>query len=259
MKHTVYSAWLVMQVCSAANMEHNRGNFATAWGEGVFKVESPFGTPVSGMALSLIEPIVSDQVVTGDDGRAILEIPPDSSFVVKGVKPPLYQDLYIFGVSPASNGSSSSSPSFLFNYTTYMGTRAEAKALAEVMGLPYDESKGYIVVGMDDLKDPADGLAPSNLIPAVGASSLLEGIDSSAEPFIFDLRPTQGVMVTNTSSSFVTYPLMDTDEVGTSFATPPTGQTCLISPSLTDLGAAGQKVAAYPDSISVVSFVCVDS
>ena len=66
-----------------------------------------------------------------------------------------------------------------------MGTRAEAKVLALLDRSIYDASRGYIVAGMDVLRDPAAGLAPSNLVAAVGATAVVDGLNGSA-PFIFE-------------------------------------------------------------------------
>jgi hypothetical protein len=213
---------------------------------GIFKLESPSGVPVDGMSLVNL----SDEApaeVTDSEGRAILVLQPDFDFVIKGTKPPMYQDLFIFGRTGSVD----------FNYTTYMGTRAEAEILARFIDEPYNASLGYIVVGMDNLRDPAKGLAPSNLEPAVGASALID-IPESGAPFIFDLRPAEGNTITEKSGSFVTFPNVLANIEGVAVSIAPNGQECLISPGLQDQSSP-QAVVAFPDSVSVVSFICTSA
>merc|ERR1712224_106973 len=125
-----------------------------------------------------------------------------------------------------------------------MGTRREAKLLALLIGVPYNASRGYIVIGMDRLVSPAAGLAPSNLVPAVGAEAVVDGI-SGSEPFVFDgLRPVRTRTLSAHSSSFVTFPNMEAGRAGMAFATPASGE-CVISPAMSE--QQHQQVIAYPD------------
>ena len=209
--------------------------------DGVFKIESPSGKPVAGMVLR--SSLNSTATVTDSNGEAVISLPPNQDFIVHGQKPPSYQELYIFGRA-------GSEP---FNYTTYMGTRLEAQLLARLAGDPYDPSLGYIVVGLDALKDPDAGLAPSNLIPAIGATALVQGINGSAPAFVLDgIMPVQTQTISSSSNSFVTFP-NKVPGAGVASAQPPAGQRCAISPGM---GAQPQKVTAFPDAVSVVSFVC---
>ena len=211
---------------------------------GVFKIESPFGSPVVGMVLTVL---ASNSTATTDShGIATLPVGAHQEFIVHGSKPPHYQDLYIFG----------SASDATFNYTTYMGTRLEARLLALLVGVPYNTSRGYIVIGMDDLINPAAGLAPSNLIPAVGTAAVVDGI-AGPSPFVFDgLRPVDGSTVTNKSSSFVTFPNAVAGVAGVASAVPAAGQRCVVSPGMSN---RAQSVTAFPDAVSVVSFVCLNT
>ena len=209
---------------------------------GIFKVESPLGSPVSGMSL-----MAADQpnttVCTDAEGKAVLSLPASRDFVIHGSRAH-YQDLYIIG-------NSGTAPEF--NYTTYMGSRREAEVLARLIGVPYNSSRGYIVVGMDSLLDPTAGLAPSNLVPAIGATSNVSGISGST-PFVFvdGILPVSARTISAKSSSFVTYPNMEVN-VGDASAVPPIGQRCVTSPGMT---SQPLRVRAYPDAVTVVSFIC---
>jgi hypothetical protein len=178
---------------------------------------------------------VGDLVTTDSNGRAVLALPSDTPFVVRGVKTPAYQDLFIFGVSGSAD----------FRYVTYMGTREEAKVLARLIRHPYNTSLGYIVVGMDISVNPPD------LEPAVGASAFISGI-SGGKPFIYNgIKPEDGQTVLPTGTSFVTWPDMTPGEIGQVSATPPAGQNCVVPNGQNEI-----QVQAYPDAVSVVSYLC---
>ena len=197
--------------------------------------------------LTLVPPLPNASAVATDtDGTAVLQLPALRDFVVRGRLAPRYQDLFIVGRAGRTR----------FNYTTYMGTRLEAAALARLIGVPYNTSRGYIVIGLDRLRDPSAGLAPSNLLPAVGSSAVVTGINGSA-PFVFagGLWPMRGRTISPTSSSFVTFPGMAAASPGFASAVPPVGQVCEVSPAMTE-GTDAQAVRAYPDAVTVVSFVC---
>ena len=83
-----------------------------------------------------------------------------------------------------------------------MGTKLEAKVLALIIRQPYNDSLGYIVVGMD-IDEAGD------LEPAVGASAAIEGIHGG-DPFIYKggIWPAKGSDVVPNGSSFVTWPSM---------------------------------------------------
>lgn len=217
---------------------------------GLFKVESPSGKPIAGMALSAGEGANATSAVTDAHGLATLRLPASRGFEVIGMLPPHYQDLHIFGTAGASD----------FQYTTYMGTRIEAAALARLAGVPHDASRGYVVVGLDTLVDPHGGLAPSNLAPAVGTSAALGGLNESAAPFVLmgGLWPVSSQTISANSSSFVTFPNVAAaktpEDAGTATASPPVGQRCSVSPGF---AAQPQPIRAYPDAVSVVSFLCM--
>jgi hypothetical protein len=205
---------------------------------GLFKVESPFDKPVEGMQLcvsNMTAGCVSDTVSTDSSGHAVLTLEPNKAFVVRGVKQPEYQDLFIFGVSGSSD----------FNYTTYMGTREEARVLARLIHRPYNFSLGYIVVGMDIRVN-------GELEPAIGASANISGI-SGGKPFIYNgIRPEDGRTVIPSGTSFVTWPDMSPGENGQVSVLPPLGMGCTVLPA----GKQHLRVQAYPDSVSVVSYLC---
>ena len=243
---------------------------------GEFKIEAPTGTGISGMSLAIWSDGGVDRldggssVVTDENGQATLSFPPNQPFIVKGVKSPDYQDMYIFGTTGEAD----------FKYTTFMGTRAEAQTLAALStDIPtYDATTAYLVIGMDTLKDPSDGLEPANLIPAVGARARVESLPTPYGGFIFDPTVTYSTTITNTSSSFVTYPNVQTGVQGWAVAykpsasagasapagssmTPQTDEdqdyhnTCTISPGFTRQ-VPPQVIEAFPDSVTVVSFLC---
>jgi len=216
---------------------------------GLFKIESPLGAPIAGMKLTVPAYPNSTGNITDEKGRATLFLPANQDFVVRITKPPHYQDLWIFGKTEAAS----------FNYTTFMGTRAEAKVLALLDRSIYDASRGYIVAGMDVLRDPAAGLAPSNLVAAVGATAVVDGLNGSA-PFIFEGLspfPVRSSTLTSKSSSFVTYPNV-IPGVGKASTQPPPGAHCAVSPAYRS-ETWTQQIQVYPDSVSVISFVCINS
>lgn len=226
----------------------------STWVSGEFKVETPTGEPIVNMLLS----VLSDDhehtlsIMTDSSGKANLTFPPNQAFVVKGTHPPFYQDLYIYGTSGGRD----------FQYTSFMGTRKEAQALAALNAdIPdYDPSTGYLIVGMDELEDPEQGLEPSNLVPAVGASSAISGLTTPSEGFLFAPRVTFSSTITRASSSFVTYPNVQVGVQGQAVAYRPednteTGNSCVISPGF-NRQVPPQVVQAFPDSVTVVSFIC---
>ena len=139
-----------------------------------------------------------------------------------------------------------------------MGTRAQAYALAKVINIPYNASNGYFVIGMDVLDDPSQGLTPSNLLPAVGTSATISEIYSSP-PVIFAPRPQEGNSVVAHGSSFVTWadviPNMDTPGSGIVSIQPADGQKCVLSPGFTTQDSA-EPIVAFPDSVTVVCYIC---
>jgi hypothetical protein len=221
---------------------------------GKFKVESPTGEPVVGMALSIFPG--GKDVLTDDTGIAEISVVKSSFFVVRGRKE-LYQTLYIFGKSSEAD---------MFNYTSFMGSRAEARALSRLVGIPFDPSLGTVVIGLDKLVDPEKGLAPSNLSPAVGSSAVLKGVGAAegaeySEPFVFAPRLTNGTTVLPHASSFITYlnrvPTTTSTSTGPSaMAIAPAGQKCLFSPGMGSQEPELQPVEVYADAVSVVSFIC---
>eukprot|EP00037_Helgoeca_nana_P020720 m.206885 g.206885 ORF g.206885 m.206885 type:complete len:277 (+) comp25373_c0_seq1:73-903(+) len=262
---------LVLAMLTATQPHAALGTDDVAAVRGLFKIETVAGSPITGYTLAVIggataEAAASATCVTSVDGACSLMVAANATFVVRGQLPPRYQDLYIYGAAGSID----------FNYTTFMGTRVEARALGVVYPhlSPYSASKGMVVVGMDRLLDPHAGLAPSNLAPAVGASAFVRGFNSSGYgPWIFDVLPQEGRRVTPKSSSFVTFPYLDpatgtagcahdsamapaaATVAGTASATAPPGQVCLISPGFT-AQAPLQPVQVWPDAISVVSFIC---
>ena len=131
--------------------------------------------------------------------------------------------------------------------------------MGHIINSPYNISNGYVVVGMDQLKDPAQKLTPSNLSPAIGASALLEGMES-AEPFTFTPQLTQpGNTVEKHGSSWVTWPDVQPGSGVVEVEDPQgAGKRCGVSPGFLDSLGMKMAVAVYPDSISVVSYICTD-
>lgn len=226
---------------------------------GTFKIESPAGDPIANMKLNLLSSqsgIVNsaasffNSVYTDEDGKAVIFVETNASFAVQGIKRPEFQDMYIYGTAGDIE----------FNYTTYMGTRAEAKAMAALSDMvpPYDASTGYLVVGMDMLRDPDAGLVPSNLIPAVGASASVYNVPTPYAAFIFDPKITASQTITNRSSSFVTYPNVGANVPGQAVASnaEEAGEnTCTISPGFISQ-VPPQVIEVFPDSVTIVSFLC---
>jgi len=228
---------------------------------GEFKVESPAGEPIANMLLSILsdqQELANQSVLTNGSGVAYLTFPPDRAFVVKGTHPPLYQDLYIYGTSGRTD----------FQYTTFMGTRKEAQALAALNAeVPaYDPDTGYVIVGMDSLADPEQGLDPANLVPAVGASSAVLGLATPSGGFVFAPRVTFSSTITEASTSFVTYPNVQVGVQGQAVAYRPdnatesrrgkgTDNSCVISPGF-NRQVPPQVIQAFPDSVTVVRFIC---
>jgi len=228
------------------------GRFAAgASVNGLFKVEGIFGGGVSGMSLSVISPTdCNSTAVTDHEGKAMLAVTAAKGFIVHGTNLAGYQDLFIFGFAGAVH----------FNYTTYMGSRLEAKLLGHLAGLPYNASLGYIILGMDNIRDPVAGLAPSNLVGAAGATAIINGI-SGQPPFIFegvDPFPVQTSTITARSTSFVTFPNMVPGVQGLADVKAPKGQHCVVSPGYVGPVRLMQQIESFPDAVSVVSFVCLN-
>ena len=256
----IISAVTPLHICGvgiAYNQQQSKSENLIA---GNFKIESPAGAPIADMKLTLLSPqspankggkkALSDSVYTDQEGKAKIFVEMNAPFVVQGTKPPDFQDMYIYGTSGGVE----------FNYTTYMGTRAEAQALAALSEMvpPYDASTGYLIVGMDTLRDPDAGLDPSNLIPAAGASALIYNVPTPYAGFIFDPAITASQTITNRSSSFVTYPNVGANVLGQAVAfnaEEVDKNTCTISPGFTSQ-IPPQVIEAFPDSVTVVSFLC---
>lgn len=249
--------WCALLMCLPL---YTRATAVEIW----MKVESPTGELVDGMILSAgglekwrtnkegqVNVTVRDPLIHANGGES-----DGFDFIITGKKE-LYPTLAIFGRVPGPDASAVLSP---FRYTTFIGTRAEQRALGAIIGLPYDSSLGYIVVGMDVMDDPALGLTPSNLSPAVGASAYIEGIESadgSDSAFVFAPGPVGGHEVLPRGSSFVTFPNMVPGTEGTVVVVPPDGMSCRLSPDVLASGDVVAAVQAFPDAVSVVSYVCV--
>lgn len=163
--------------------------------EATLKLESPFGKPITNFTVSSSV----GHCVTDDSGLCFLDVKPKSSFVLHGSAisdDSDYQDIWLYGKSPVAD----------FKLTSYLGTRAEAKALGKAIDVPYNPSTGYMVVGLDSMKDPSQGNAPSNLVPAVGASAWIDGVKTGGAPFVYAPQPTPGHTVLENGSSFITFP-----------------------------------------------------
>ena len=230
---------------------------------GIFKIESPSGKPISGMTLvSVDNAYVHPYSISGsgwertnENGTASLSMKANKFFIVKGSKRPIYQDLYIFGYAGKTD----------FYYTTLLGSKKEAKILANKINVPYNESRGYIVIGLDDMINPMQGLIPSNLEPAIGASVEIKGFHEEeggekmegANPIIFSPLPTEGNQIVEKGSSFVTFPNYEPKIRGKSQVTPPPSSQCLISPGFYSEDVNYMPVYAFPDAVTVVSYICI--
>ena len=219
---------------------------------GTFKIEDPLGEPVSGMELLVIEPEQSDDIYETDSGGVanvtFMGSGELEKFVLQGKLPPLYQNLYIFGILPGDVES--------FQYTTFIGTRSQARIFGQILDLPYNRSNAYVVVGIDTLEDRSKGLQPSNLKPAVGASAIMEGDLKYGDPFIFNPRIQQpGNTIEKHGSSWITYPDVEPGEAEI-VVTPPEKSQCGISPAFIGTLKESIKIKTYPDSVTIVSFVC---
>ena len=118
-----------------------------------FKVESPGGKGLSYCMVNELATEEQEPCVTAD-GRCNIALPQNTPFSIYGkALDPEYQDLYIIGSSGEAPG---------FNYTTYMGTRNEAKAVYKLLDLEYSAESGIIVVGVDISNDGSN--QPSTLI-----------------------------------------------------------------------------------------------
>ena len=259
---TVYPFYLLFIIYSCC-LSITSGT-VTGW----FKVETPSGEPIQGMILRHYPYNTADFqgdvfFVTDQEGKAnVTGFIPMQNFVIEGIMSPYettnslsskYQKLYIYGRSSSID----------FYYTTYLGTRAQAILTANLIGIPYNSSNGYVVVGMDIMEDPHLGLVPSNLEPAVGATSTLSGLRHGGEPFIFAPRIETGSTVQPHGSSFVTYPdvVPGNGNVSVTYNPPsfscgPICQ-CGVSPGFTESLGETLPVEVFPDSISVVSYVCI--
>lgn len=231
--------------------------------KGTFQIKSAFGNAIPGFELCVIVPNTDDDVanatyfgcqetpvVTDENGKAILELKSNAPFLLRGRKPPTFQDLYIFGISTTAPND--------FEYITYMGTRAEAKVLAKWIHQPYNASLGYIVVGMDRILQEDHN--HSHLEPAVGASATVTGIQGGL-PFVYNALglPVHGSTVTLHGSSFVTWPGMqpgkDHQERGMVHVSPPTNMDCEVSPGVKS-SVADLPIRVFEDAVTVVSFTC---
>ena len=109
---------------------------------GTFNIWTPAGKGIPDFSVDLVEnrkaaPVPDSLSRTTDaDGSVDLLLLKSTPFLLKATKEE-YQDLYIVGVTPAED----------FTYTTYMGTRQGAVAMTKILGIPYNESLGWVVVG----------------------------------------------------------------------------------------------------------------
>ena len=250
------SSWLSFLLASESTIE----NASTVRGK--FQIKSAFVNPIPGFELCVISDTDDDSatatdlrcqetpVVTDENGKAVLELNSNAPFLVRGRKPPFFQDLYIFGISTTRSKD--------FEYITYMGTRAEAKILAKWIHQPYNASLGYIVVGMDRIvhKDHNH----TDLEPAVGASATITGIKGGL-PFVYNAigLPIHGNTVNPHGSSFVTWPGMQPgnghQEQGMVHVSPPTNMDCEVSPG-TKSNLRDLPIRVFEDAVTVVSFTC---
>jgi len=233
---------------------------------GSFKVESPSGEPIQGMELRHF-PFDADlqngAFVTDQEGKVnVTGFIPMHNFVIQGVMPSYdsnletstYQKLYIYGRSSSTD----------FYYTTYLGTRAEARLISKLIDTPYNASNGFIVVGMDIMEDPHMGLEPSNLEPAVGATSTLSGLEQGGKPFVFAPGIEIGSTIQPHGSSFVTYPniVPGNGKVTVNYSPPSFSSgalsQCGVSPGFAESLSDSQPIEVFSDSISVVSYVCIE-
>jgi hypothetical protein len=208
---------------------------------GRFKVESPFGAPMQSMRLT----DGLNSATTDNNGVAILTCMKEGKFVVKGVPEDQskYQDLYIIGSALSS-----------FNYTTYYGSRDEAKAVEKILNIKFDPTAGIVVVGLDVSSDGSN--QPESLQPAVGASAELEYASATQQPtpFVYKgLLPKFGAEILEGGQSFITYPNVPTNTTVSERASP----QCLLSPGLPQ-PQEELIFEALPDSITVVSYICSD-
>ena len=145
-----------------------------------------------------------------------------------------------------------------FNYTTFFGSRDQAKAVFRTLGITFNPNQGIVVVGLDVSRDGSN--QPESLDPAIGAGSTLQYFPSeTVEPqqFVYvGALPQFGAEITAKSQSFVTYPNCP---VGTSSVmatlTPAAQLKCLLSPGLPS-PQVELDFDVSPDSISVVSYIC---
>jgi len=213
---------------------------------GRFKVETPFGKGVD-MTLSY----GTQSVRTGNDGVAEFACLDAGKFMVKGVPfdAGKYQDLYIFGTAHTA-----------FNYTTFFGTRDQAKAVFRTLGINLNVERGIAVVGLDVSSDGSN--QPESLEPAVGAGSDLHYSDAARgevpQPFIYvGALPQFGADIIAQSQSFVTYPNvpLGTSKVMVTSLPPLLPAACLLSPGLPS-PQQELEFQVYADSISVISYIC---
>ena len=210
-------------------------------------MESPLG--------SAIEIVLSyNDVKSRADSNGIATfdcMKPNDYFVVKGYPNDTekFQDMYIYGFTGST----------AFNYTTFYGTRAQAKAVFHTLDIDFDPSAGIAVVGLDISNDGSN--EPSSLVAAVGAGSTLhyDGVDAIPTPFIYEgAIPKFGSQITERSQSFVTYPNIPTKSKNALLATSPNGLNCLLSPGL-QYPQNELVFEVVADSITVVSYICADA
>jgi hypothetical protein len=230
---------------------------------GMFKIETPTGEPIENMGLRHYPYDDNNIFLTNEAGKVnVTGFVPRQEFVIEGKMatrsvddgPSLYQPLFIYGIASSTD----------FYYTSFIGTRAQARATGAMIDVPYNSSNGYVVVGMDKMENPSQGLEPTNLKPAVGATCDLQGVEMGSSPFVFTPKIQMGSTVEPHGSSFVTYAdvVPGKGEVMVTYSPPSRFRSrpgvCGVSPGFVEsLGnTVSQPIQVFPDSITVVSYVC---
>jgi hypothetical protein len=222
--------------------------------QGLFTVESPFGTKLPGFVLSNIDggpDSDSGSVTTDENGHASLCVA-NGLFTVQGLAPhngEKYQNMYIQGYADGA-----------FNYTTYYGTRLQSREVLRILDVPYDLTAGWVVVGIDVSDDGSN--TPASLQPAIGAHADMTELMGTPQPYVFrGTKPTWGNTITPDAQSFITFinvpPAADAGvQMGVGSYV---HQDCQLAPGLPSASlVASLPVIVHPDSITIISYICVD-
>lgn len=177
-----------------------------------------------------------DATTTTDDaGRATVSVQRDATFRFR-VRKQGYADHRLIGRAGSRD----------FSYVSFTASRSSARQAFSVANVSIDESRGILVVGVDELVSRT----PLRLSPMVGASVTLDNLHD--QPItIGGGFPEADNMINENEQGFVAFPNVEPGPVDITIRTP-NDESCRIYPG----GPPTPDVEIQADTVTVVTFAC---